>query len=172
MTRAQKIAKAKALRAKGLSNAQIGQRFGVTESAVWKWLNPERTKEIARRSNAKPETKAAKRAWEREHDRGVCVSCGEPTGIGAERKAAQFGFPGRCAVCRIAEENERVAERGHQIEALWAEGLTIAQVAERIGMSQEVAWVEIERLREKGFDLPYRRTPVQRKRMREARWAA
>jgi transposase len=150
--REEKIAKARELRERGLSYRHIGERLGVTNSCVAKWLNPERTREWNRRSEAKPERKAAKRAHEKQ-SRAMCA-CGNPMGQGS-------GYPGyrynQCDECRVLEERERVDERAQRIVAWWAEGETLKQIASRLGWTVGHLSQEFDRLRGRGYELPYRR---------------
>jgi len=58
-------AEAQALRATGLSYAEIGRRLGRTAAGIWKACNPEKARQAAAKSNADPKRKARKRAWDR-----------------------------------------------------------------------------------------------------------
>lgn len=51
---------------------------------------------------------------------------------------------------------------------MWAEGLTIRQIAAALGSSTQSIGSEIVRLRKEGHDLPYRQTPEQVARIRES----
>lgn len=151
MSREEKIAKARDLRAEGLPYRQIGEQLGVTGPCIMKWLNPERTREWNRRSEAKPKRKTAKRDHEK-RTRRTCA-CGNPMGQGS-------GYPSyphkQCEECLILEERARVDERAQKIVAWWANGLTRVAIAERLGWSLERVSVEMHQLREKGYALPYR----------------
>lgn len=136
------------LLADGVRRVDVAAQFGLRESDVWKVLNSERHRESMRKSNAR--RAAAKREWDAAH-RKPCDECGKPTKKPPGRNAARL-----CWECHVAEKNERTAERGHEIEAWWAEGLTIREIAERLDTTPGFIGVEINRLRLKGFDLPYR----------------
>lgn len=156
MTREEKIAKARELRAEGLTYDQIGERLGVTGGCVQKWLKPEWAKKVARRSNAK--RNAAKRSHEQK-TRAVCA-CGNPMGVGS-------GYPGRqvarCQECRHLAEHEAVDERAQRIVGWWAEGETMKQIASRLDWSIGHLSMDMDRLRARGYDLPYRCKPGKRK---------
>lgn len=143
------LPQAQKLRAEGMSYGEIARRLGVSKSVVLKRLNPELAREWRRRDAARPERIVAKRAWS-DANRQRCTDCGGPTGSARGRVK-------RCRGCEIARRNRLTAERGHQIERWWAEGLTLAQIGERLGWTTVHVAVEINTLRKKGFDLPNRR---------------
>lgn len=152
MTRDEKVAKARELRDEGLSQSEIARRVGVTPSAVFKWLNPDRAREYARRDRARPGRQESKNAWLRERDRSpegrsICETCGGLCGI-ASRK---HGYR-ECMACKRL----RRKTRGHEIERLWAEGRTLREIRERFGWSAGRIAMEMDWLRKNGFDLPYR----------------
>lgn len=157
------IAEIEWLHAEGLSDREIGEQVGVSASTVWKLRHPERTREMIRRDNAR--RAETKRAWAKDPaNRVVCSVCGGLTGStsGQHRDRRRPDGDRRCRACYLAEERKRIAERGHQIERWWAEGLTIRQIGDRLGgWSKARATVEVVRFRAKGFYLPYRRTPEQ-----------
>lgn len=134
----------------------LGKRFGVTGTCIQKWLKPEWAREKARKDNAK--RSAAKRQWEREN-RAKCPDCGQPMGAGSRCPSAR---PERCTVCDNARRVERVGLRGREIEAWWAEGLTMSEIAEKLGWTVNHLCSEFVRLRKKGFHLPYRYTEGRR----------
>jgi transposase len=150
VTRAEKVKEAQSLRDGGLLDREIAERFGVTRSAVTKWLNPNR-KEWERTQNAK--RGPAKRAWA-QANRAACPSCGKPMREGSRSPSH------RSKSCRDCEHHRRrqpYLERGKQIEGWWNEGLTYPQLQARLGWTKSRLAVEIHRLRRDGFDLPYRR---------------
>jgi hypothetical protein len=53
-----------------------------------------------------------------------------------------------------------VRKRAARIEGWWRKGLTMAQIAEKLGWSTDQLSMEFFRLRKAGHDLPYRRVPV------------
>lgn len=152
MTREQKIAKAKKLKAKGLSNREVAERLGVTTSAVTKWLNPN-TKLWNQRQNASPERKAAKRQWADENDRPLCAECGFERGAGQQRKNPD----GLCRACRNDRLRSQHLARCHRIEYLWNLGRTLGEIAEDLGSTPGSISVSMVHMRaEGGWDLPYR----------------
>ena len=94
-----------------------------------------------------------------ERHRGVCEDCGMPTasrsGWPSERRSNRW-----CSPCYRQRELKRTAQRGHQIEEWWAEGRSLREIADRLGWSKGQLSVQMDRLRAKGFDLPYRRRGV------------
>lgn len=91
--------------------------------------------------------------------RAVCTRCGSSCGARTAWSNAAEAYgrrSGLCGSCRAVVEAERVAERARQIEAWWSDGLTLREIAERLGWSIGHLKVELFRLREDGYDLPYR----------------
>jgi hypothetical protein len=80
VTREEKVAKAQALRAGGLTVCEVAERMGVARSTAGAWLaDPDRSKEVARKDSY----------------RGVCKDCGAPTDGSNGRDKA----PAHCAQC-------------------------------------------------------------------------
>jgi hypothetical protein len=144
-----------------LSNAEIGRRLGVGTPAVWKALHPELTKERNRWDNAR--RRPEKREWDRqwahsEAGRGRCANpaCGNLRGIGAAKRRAD-GEPSRhgrrtytlgyCSDCVhvIAEVRQSLGE------GMWADRWPAAALREILG-------VQVGQMRLRGWDLPYRYT--------------
>jgi hypothetical protein len=73
----------------GWSNRQIADAIGVTASAVWKVLNPEKALEMSRRSNAQPK-RVAQKAAGLDADRQEAL----------ERRRARNPIPGQFTVRR------------------------------------------------------------------------
>lgn len=145
MTREEKIAKAQRLRDKGLKLREIAEVMGLSgPRTAWRLVNPERDREQNRARNDK------KRAWEAAQPRGVCQDCGAETGLAAFRGTK------RCFVCHVFSEAERVEVRAHKIEEWWSEGLTLLEIADKLGWSKGHVSMEMHRLREQGYELPYR----------------
>jgi hypothetical protein len=136
----------------GMSNGEIGRLLGVTNSAVWKVLNPERTREMVRRDNARPERRVRKTQWDRdnyEHAYKNECACGEP----------KMKVHERCQGCADAT----AAVRRTLTEGMWADGWTCAEIAAALGHSTNGM---IPAMRRRGWDLPHRRTPEQVARIR------
>lgn len=143
-TRAEREAIARRLRADGLKFREIAERMGVAISTVDSWLNdPGGTRLKARQATYA----------------GRCVDCGAVTdGHAGPGKASQrcMGCNGRQAAIR---ERRRWLTHRVQIEAMWADGYTMRQIADEMGMNYEKAM--LSKLRARGYDMPYRRTPEQ-----------
>lgn len=90
MTRDEKIAEARRMRADGSTLREIGERFGVSASTVMRWTDDEH--------NARQ--LAASRANKLRY-RGECVDCGSPTVGDAPGNA-----PARCVKCNGAHTRE------------------------------------------------------------------
>lgn len=58
----------------------------------------------------------------------------------------------RCIGCRSADAENRALE----IEEWWAEGLKMAEIAQRLGISVGCLAGELDTNRERGYNLPYR----------------
>lgn len=153
VTREEKIAEAQKLYEAGEVYRQIGEHFGVTPATVWRWLHPEAVKAINRRDNARrgPE----KREWE-DRNRASCEDCGGPLAMGSSNPS-HMGPSGKCSKCWRLSEAERIDSCSRRIEAWWHQGLTLREIAERLGKKPEAMSVEINRLRKRGYRLPYRR---------------
>jgi transposase len=145
-------AQAQALRAQGLKYREIGERMGESKKQAWTRCNREREREHTRRY------KAGHREQIREYDhhfkrenRAECPRCGHIYGIGSGTKngpAQRISFA-NCPGC-AQEKRERIAE-------LWHQGASTTQIAAEIGTTAGTVRVEIARMREDGWDLPYRR---------------
>jgi excisionase family DNA binding protein len=146
VTREQKIAKARKLRAQRLTYSEIAARIGVSRSTVYRWINPERTAPYRNGRAVDPErTRLVNRIYNRTH-RAECPSCGGEMNRGTGRKG------GICEACHADE----VDRRALNIERWWAEGLTLNEIADALGWSAGHVKNEFHHLREKGYDLPYR----------------
>jgi transposase len=150
MTREEKVREARRLRAEGLTRRAIGERMGVTQAAVTKWLNPNAA-EWARRDNAR--RRADKREWERAYradpaNRKPCPRCGGPTWRSRNRSAD----PVLCSACIHADHEKR--ER--RIAEMWLAGATHAEIAAALGSTPASVQVGLSRMRRAGWDLPRR----------------
>lgn len=58
--------------------------------------------------------------------------------------------------------------RNQAISALWLEGLTLTEIAARLGSTKNSIGVTVTRLREQGWNLPYRRRADDRSRKENA----
>lgn len=149
VTRNEKIERAKQLRADGLPYREIGERLGVHLHTAFRWLNPdyeEAQRQVAR--GYKDRNREAMRVYGREYRRthkGKCSSCG------GEMERQHDG--GVCLACR----EEEVHRRAEMLERWWAEGLTLKEIASKLGLTVNHVGSELNRLRKKGYNLPYRR---------------
>lgn len=151
MTREQKVAEAKRLRSEGLIYREIGERLGVSLTVVYRWLNPisaekRRISDRAYRERNRAKRRAYDRQYKRTH-KAECPQCGGKM----DRSTARRG--GLCLPCH----EDRVDSRARQIERWWGEGLKLKEIAAKLGWSEGHLSVEMHKLREKGYDLPYRR---------------
>lgn len=151
MTRDEKIAKARELHAAGWSYRQIGDLFGCTHSAVWKWFNAEEVAAWAKADNARRHEE--KKAWRRIADRtpegrGTCGECGGLLGIGQARRGGRT-----CEECIQFAAVQKLV----RLERLWNEGKTFPEICAAFGWSRGHLSQMLDRGRERGYDLPYRR---------------
>lgn len=111
---------------------------------------------IYRRSRYSPEKEKARRAYKRANEnthRARCVDCGSPRAAGT---GYGDGHPGCCAECRDRRRREAHELRDKRIERWWNDGLAMREIAERLGWTLNHLRVEMDRLRRRGYDLPYR----------------
>lgn len=105
-------------------------------------------------------------SFDRHH--APCVDCGGPL--------KQTGQPiRRCARCELERRRKISDETAQRVAAMWRGGMTGTQIAERLGWSKGYVRVALNRLRERGYDLPYRVSPEARAAMAAGatrRWAA
>lgn len=129
MTRPERVAKAQRLRAEGKTYREIGERLGICTTTAYAYLNPAKRGQWGRK-------------WYRRH-LIECPQCG-----GKMHPKSSL-----CAECR----SEDVHRRALQIEEWWAEGLTCPEIMQRLGWSKGHISIEINRLRNCGYNPPYRR---------------
>lgn len=147
MTRDEKIAEARRLRAKGLFYREIGERLGVTSTAVEKWCKPEWAKEKAQKSNAK--RNAAKRKWE-DAKRARCPQCGRAKGSGS----ALRGGPKATSVCAQCF-NRKARERAELFIEMRRQGKSNVEIAAEQGTTpQVVATCFLNAKRRWSLDIP------------------
>jgi hypothetical protein len=94
---------------------------------------------------------ARKRAWENEHDRPVCA-CGRAMGVGVHRRGART-----CGECAREIKAVGAAMRRERIYEAWHRGATLREIADLMGSTQGSIGVTVARMRETGWDMPYRR---------------
>jgi transposase len=159
---AAKMTRARALRAKGLTYAEIGTKLGVSTNTAYRWLNPGKAERDRQRARA---WKARNREHLHSYDAAyaaanarTCGTCGGPMHYKTIGTA--------CATCTQARRHERALA----IERMWRDGLTVYEIADRVGWTKDRLGIEMANLRADGYDLPHRRTPEQVDRIR-AGWA-
>lgn len=155
--------RARELRAKGWKFKDIAAELGVSKPTAYRWATPGNVERDRLRSKAWKERNAEqKRAYDlkylREH-RGTCTDCGDQMGIGVSED-------GICKRCRRATRDQRC----EVIERMWNEGATMSTIAEAVDWPMQAMRAEFGRMRNEGWNLPHRRTPEQRARMKAARW--
>lgn len=145
MTREEKIAKARELRAAGTGYQEIADSLGIGCSTAYSWINSER---VAPYRNGRAIDPERARAYDRVYGathRSECERCG------GDRPRGNHGG-GLCEAC-IQDD---VDQKGKSLEEMWANGLTIKEICSRLGWTKGHFSVEIHRFREKGYELPYR----------------
>lgn len=137
-----------------MSTREIADRLGVTQTATWKALNPDRTRELDARSRERHREK--RRAYDRaraDRARSICDICGETCGSGSALKGVMW-----CQSCVIANS----AARDDQIVTMYQEGVPLIDMAARLGWTKgRLSW-QIGRLRGKGR-IGYRHTAYEQK---------
>lgn len=150
-----------------MTNGEIAALFGVTNSAVWKVLNPEPTRQWVAQDNKRRQ--GAKNAWQSRRNRdpdvrGRCsnVVCGRLLGIGHSNR------PEMCQGCwdALAEVRRSLAE------GMWAADWTVRELGEvfEVGKDRMGALIATWRNRGHAERFPHRRTPEQVARI-TAGWA-
>lgn len=157
MTTAERDSRAQELRQQGLTYREIGEEMGESKENAWKRCNREKDRATAKA------WKTAHREQAREYDRRygedarfTCPECGYKYGFKSGKldgsKAAKVSGE-QCPGC--AEKR-----RGSIVE-WWGEGLTLAEIADRLDWTINHVGTEIARMRQRGYDLPYRRPDKQ-----------
>ncbi len=98
-----------------------------------------------------------------------CVTCGQETASG-KRGNAKRPEP-QCAACEL--DGHRLAaftDGRERLISLYAAGFTLTEIATTLGLADKnVVSKQLHRLREYGYDIPYRRAGVSEK--NRAAWA-
>lgn len=148
MNREQKIARAKELRAEGMTYGKIAAKVGSSYATVYRWLNPdyiEKQRQASREWKARNKKHCAKYDKEyKESHRGECSQCGG--------EMDRYYDGGVCSSCRFDNRDRRA----RKIERWWAEGLSIREIADRLAWSEGSLSREMGHLRRMDYDLPYR----------------
>lgn len=89
----------------------------------------------------------------RNNARRQCPECGQPMGAGT-------GYQGNgvelCRDCWTAKNSRQRHERCARIQAMWLAGKTLREIAEALDSTPGSIGVTIVRMRQKGWDVPYR----------------
>lgn len=125
----------------GLGYDRLSRRVGTSKSTVRRWvIDPDIVRRETQLDNER------KRRWDREHYRGTCP-CGNRT------IRPQHGY---CGPCSHEMTSVGGAMRRERIHAMWHEGLSLREIAERMGTTLNSIGVTIDRMRRTGWDMPYR----------------
>lgn len=135
-----KAERAQEMRQAGFKFREISEELKAPIQTVWGWVNPDRR-------NGRAIDPARTRVLDLEYNKRNRRSCSR---CGGDRPR-QFTGP----ICKRCIQDD-VDSRGKQIERWWAEGLTLGEIAERLGWTEKHVGSELHRLREKGYELPYR----------------
>lgn len=149
MSRAEKIVRARELRERDWTYERIAADAGVSASTVSSWLDPEvaeRQRIASRASKARRKDELAEydRRYYLEH-KHPCPKCGHR--LSYQRTGE------KCPGCAAA--------RRERVVVWWAEGLTMREIADRLGWTAVQVRTDIARMRAVGYDMPHRRTPEQ-----------
>lgn len=150
----------KRMRKSGMTLAQIADEMGVTRARIGQIVGPARASDTcvecgtsilhlypaARYCTARCRDKRSNRK-QRARLATPCANCEAPS---------QGHLCHRCK--RAEEKAERVA-RIEAIAALWSEDLTIAEIGQRLGLSESQVHALASQARRDGWDLPRRRSP-------------
>ena len=154
-SRAELGPRARKLRREGKMLREIAFELGVSKSAVAEWCDPQ--------TNRKRKARRARYA-------GVCELCGGRT----DGSHGPGSAPSRCRSCLLPiwqAERERQAECFcNDLELMWAEGLTIKEIAAEAGWKANSMGAHIARLRAQGKHFPLRKNdpPDARERIKAA----
>jgi transposase len=160
MTREEKIAEARRMRASGALLREIADRLGCGKTTALRWTSEYQA----------DRDRLAARAWKRRNHEGViaygragggkhrytCPKCGHVGPLGSAHADGTPIYDG--SSCRGCKDIRR-----EEIVRRWAEGWTTKAIAESLGITLGFMKVEMVRMREEGYDLPYRHVYAQPK---------
>lgn len=140
---------ARQLRAKGHSLGMISYRVGFATTTILRWLDPEKAarygaQSLQYRRENRTRLNEYSRAYARSHHKGTCPVCGRPT--------LQMGVKS-CKPCLDADRDFVWRE----IETLWADGLSVKEIAAEMRRSAESVQGHLARMRKAGRHVPPRR---------------
>ena len=96
-----------------------------------------------------------KRQFAHEKYRGRCEVCGAETAVRSKVRCTEH-----------YEAREAADTRRRTIVEMWANGAKMSEIATAVGWRMNPLRSEFGRMRDLGYDLPHRRTPEQRERIR------
>ena len=157
LSREQKIAKARELRAKNITCREIGEQIGASKDVVYTWTWDVAIPRECPGCGEDLTDTHGKTKWCSERCRketlysGVCVDCGGKTNGRASGFARESSRCRQCALGAKSERNELLAEMWEADEPTW-------YIAEKLDMTETAvcAWVDNER-RLRGGGLSLRR---------------
>ncbi len=162
MTREQKIEKARRLKAMDVRIVAIARGLSEPVATVRGWTFdvpwPEReccvcenkfTPDHGNRKVCCGEN--ARKRFHDDHARTKCADCGVDCHSGSSYRGVA-----RCRGCYVESLKREKAERDDLIVSLWNQGLSLAQIGERLGTTVGSIGVSINELRHAGRHVPYR----------------
>lgn len=151
------VGRAREMRKAGMTLEQIGNEFGVTRQRIRQLVgSPPRPKVCPEcdgdfTTGRSSQRFCSDRCRDRYAARATC-ECGKPKSVRADL----------CVSCRRALQDAAREERYQRLADLWAEGLTMEEIASEIGTTKNALGGELVRARAAGFDLPFRRASAPR----------
>lgn len=136
------------------SYAAVGAALGYCPSTVWKALNSDARRRYYQRDANYPGRREAKNAESRKLTDVQCLDCPTFLTRGSIRKGSK-----RCWPCELERRIASAEPTRAQIVEWWAAGRTLAQISEALGWTKNHLSVEIARMRDAGYSLPYRYKP-------------
>lgn len=146
------IDRARQMRQDGSTLQEIGDQYGVTRERIRQLVGSPLRRVNCPTCHQPFETRGGQRRYCSEGCRpvampGECDSCG---------KRLRTGTSIRCYACRLAVERAARELRLGELERLWAEGLSMEEIAAQLGTTVNSLGVTMARARRAGRDLPYR----------------
>lgn len=152
MTREEMRARAIELREQGVVPREIAQYLsGVSTSTVYRWTTPSY---IVKDADRRDRTRVARREDDRRRAMDSKVKCPHCETL----HPPEYGM---CRGCHAATANVRWS----LIAGMWADGWAAREIAAAIGTTLGSLRVMIHRMRRDGWDVPYRYTMVDGKRV-------
>jgi hypothetical protein len=130
--------------------------MGESKHQAWKRCNREKVRATSNRW--KKANREANRERDRrysEENRATCPECGHIYGRGSGRSDGSPKAGVLFSCCPGCTEKRR-----RQVVEWWAEGVSLREIGKRLGWTRGHVAVEIDRMRELGYALPYRYKPT------------